>query len=83
MFRKLMIALSAVAALGAASLAPTAASAHKWHGHKHGHWHGHGHGHFHKHFHGIYWGGYGGCYVVRKLVPTPYGYVKRRVTICN
>ncbi|HWM47873.1 MAG TPA: sulfur globule protein precursor [Xanthobacteraceae bacterium] len=79
MFRKLVLAAAAVAALGAASLAPTAASAHGWHK-GHGHWHGH----FHKHW-GVYpvYGGYGGCYYVRKFVPTPYGLVKKRVMVCG
>ncbi|HWM47872.1 MAG TPA: hypothetical protein VNR11_13280 [Xanthobacteraceae bacterium] len=78
MFRKLILAAAAVAALGAASLAPTAASAHGWHGHFHGH--------FHKHwgFYPTVYGGYGGdCYFVRKFVPTPYGLVKKRVMVCG
>ncbi len=83
MFRKLILALSAVAAIGAASLTPTAASAHGWHGH----WHGHGHGHFWRGrfgygFYPVYAGG-GGCYVVRKLVSTPYGLIRKRVTVCD
>lgn len=85
MFRKLIIAAGATAALAAASIAaPTAASA-GWHGH-----HGH-HGH-HKHWRG--WRGpafgyyapayYGSdCYVVRKVVYTPYGKRMRRVTVCG
>lgn len=80
MFRKLTLALAATAALGAAALAPTAASAGGWHGH---HWH-----------HGWY-GGYGfgiyaptyvaapSCYVVRRVVFTPYGKRIRRVTVCD
>ena len=38
MFRKTLLALAATAAIGAAALTPTAASA-GWHGHHH-HWHG-------------------------------------------
>ena len=70
MFRKLSLVAIAAASLGAAALAPTAASA--WGGGYHG-WHG-------------YRGfgprvvigapapsyGYGSCYV-RRLVPTPWG----------
>jgi hypothetical protein len=81
MFRKLIIAAGATAAIAAASIAvPTAASA-GWHGHHH-----------HKHWHG--WRGpavgfyapayYGSdCYVVRKVVYTPYGKRIRRVTVCG
>ena len=70
MFRKLSLVAIAAASLGAAALAPTAASA--WGGGYHG-WHG---------YRG--WGprvvigapapsyGYGSCYV-RRLVPTPWG----------
>lgn len=80
MFRKLTLALGTVAVLGAAALAPTAASAGGWK-HKH-HWHGH---------HGWYGGGFyaplyaagGDCYVVRRVVFTPYGKRYRRVTVCN
>lgn len=79
MFRKLILALSATAALGAAALAPTAASA--WgHGH-HGHrWHG-----------GYGFGFYGptyiasapACYRVRRVIETPYGPRVRRILVCN
>jgi len=80
MLRKLSLVAVAAASLGAAALAPTAASAH-WHGG----WH---HG-------GLGWGGprffvggpayygygYGGCYV-RRLVPTPWGPRWRLVNRC-
>jgi hypothetical protein len=76
MFRKLALALGASAVIGAAALTPTTASAH-WHGH--GHWHG-----------GI---GIGlvapatiyasDCYVVKKVVETPFGLRVRRITVCN
>ncbi len=85
MFRKLTIALGAAAVVAAAALSPTTASAAGgWHGH-----HGH-HGH-----HGWHRGGfrvgfyapayaYGSdCYVVRRVVYTPYGKRLRRVTVCN
>ncbi len=80
MFRKTLIALGATVALGAAALAPTAASAGGgWHGHHHHHgWHGG-------------WGfGFAPtyvaapeCYRVKRLVDTPYGPRWRRVTVCN
>ena len=78
MLRKLSLVAVAAASLGAAALAPTAASA--WGGH--GGWH-----------HGWGWGGprfvvagpayygYGGCYV-RQLVPTPWGPRWRLVNRC-
>ncbi|MCC8941430.1 hypothetical protein H8A99_34590 [Bradyrhizobium sp. Arg68] len=77
MFRKVTLALATVATLGAAALAPTAASAKPF-----------GWG-FHPHHH-HYWGpGFGigvgfvdsGCYVTR-LVLTPYGYRYRTVNVC-
>jgi hypothetical protein len=80
MLRKLSLVAIAAAALGAAALAPTSASA--WNG-----WHGG----FHR---GWGWGGprvviggpaygygYGGCYV-RRLVPTPWGAQWRTVNRC-
>ena len=72
----LALALGASAVIGAAALTPTTASAH-WHGH--GHWHG-----------GI---GIGlvapatvdasDCYVVKKVVETPFGLRVRRITVYN
>ena len=78
MFRKLMLALGATVALAGAALTPTTASA----------WHPHGHHHY---WHGHYWGfgpgyySYAGsdCYVVPKVVYTPWGPRKRYVTVCN
>ena len=82
MFRKLILAAAATAALGLTAGTPTTASAHGWHGH----WHGHGHFHgprFGIGFYPAYYGGYGGgCYYVKKLVPTPYGVMPRRVLVC-
>lgn len=82
MFRKLALALAASAALGAAALSPTAASAHGWHGG--GHWGG-GWGHHHGFGFGPVYvtGGYAddGCYVTRR-VRTPYGYRLRTVNVC-
>jgi hypothetical protein len=85
MFRKITLALAAATALGAAALVPSVASAH-------GHGHGHGHGHW-GHF-GHHWRGgfgfyapivYGGtsCYIVRRVVETPYGPRVRRVEVCG
>jgi hypothetical protein len=77
MFRKIALALGTCAVIGATALTPTTASAH-WHGH-HGYWHG-----------GI---GIGlvapvtvlasECYVVKKVVETPFGLRVRRITVCN
>lgn len=77
MLRKLTLALVASASLGAAALAPTAASASPyWLPHHHHHHHGHGLGF-------VIGGGYGGegCYQPRR-VWTPYGYRFRVVNVC-
>jgi len=81
MFRKLALAIAASAALGAAALSPTAASAHGWHG-------GHGWGHGHGYGFGfsptiVTGGGYAddGCLVQRR-VRTPYGVRWRTVNVC-
>ncbi|MBR0873431.1 hypothetical protein JQ633_23950 [Bradyrhizobium tropiciagri] len=78
MFRKVTLALATAATIGAAALAPTAASAKPFGGG----WHPH---------HNHYWGGHGfgigvgfvdsGCYVTR-MVLTPYGYRYRTVNVC-
>jgi hypothetical protein len=78
MIRKLVLALGATAAVAAAALTPTTASA--W-SHNHGSW-----GH---RWHGGY--GYYGptyiaspdCYVVKKVVYTDFGPRVRRVTVCD
>ena len=67
--RKLSLVAVAAASLGAAALAPTAASAHGWH---HGWNHGWGWGGPRFYVAGPAYYGYGGCYV-RRLVPTPWG----------
>jgi hypothetical protein len=80
MFRKLALALGATVAIGSAALIPTSASAH-WHG-GHGHWFGHGWGWGV----GIYAPTYVAsdyCYVVRRVVDTPYGPRVRRFTVCD
>ncbi len=82
MFRKLALGFAASAALGAAALAPTAASA-GWHGGHH--WgHGWGHGYGFGFSPVIVTGGYAddnGCYVQRR-VRTPYGIRWRTVNVC-
>jgi hypothetical protein len=80
MIRKLVLALGATAALGAAALSPTSASAFG-HGHWHGHhgWYGHGFG-----FYGpTYIAAAPDCYVVKRVVETAYGPRVRRVTVCD
>ena len=80
MFRKLTIALGATAVLAAAALAPTAASAAP-HGH---HWGHHGwHGGFGVGFYGPTYVSGPDCYVVRRVINTPYGPRVRRVTVCD
>lgn len=82
MFRKLTLALAASAALGAAALAPTAASAHGW-GHHWGHGWGHGHGFGFGFSPVIVSGGYAddSC-LVQRPVRTPYGVRWRTVNVC-
>ncbi|WP_316233526.1 sulfur globule protein precursor [Bradyrhizobium sp. SZCCHNPS2010] len=85
MLRKLSLMAVAAVSLGAAALAPTAASAH-WHGGWYGGWHGYG---WHRPWYGprvfvggpYYSYGYGGGYV-RRLVPTPWGPRWRLVNRC-
>ena len=73
MFRKMILAVTAAAALGAAALAPTSASAWGYHPY----WHGGGYGP-----HIVFGGpGYGGC-MVREWVPTPVGPQLRWVNRC-
>jgi hypothetical protein len=78
MFRKLVLAAAATSALGVAALAPTAASAHYWHGHHRGHhWYG-----------GVYAPAYAyaaapDCYVVKRVVATPDGPRTRLITVCD
>jgi hypothetical protein len=98
MIRKLTIALGATAVLAAAALSPTAASAAPhgphWGGHgHHGHhgWHGRYPGRFPGGWRGGYRVGFYGpaliaapdCYVVRRVVYTPYGKRFRNVTVCD
>jgi hypothetical protein len=81
MFRKLTIALGAAAVVATAALAPTAASAAP-HGHHWGHhgWHGGG---FNVGFYGPAYAAAPDCYVVRRVINTPYGPRVRRVTVCD
>ena len=80
MFRKLALVVTASAALGAAALSPTTASAHGW-GHHWGHGWGHGYGFGFSPV--IVAGGYAddGCLVQRR-VRTPYGIRWRTVNVC-
>ena len=72
MFRKIMFAVAAAGALGAAALAPTAASAHPHFGHPHLWFPGVG----------FYVGpGYDTC-LRREWVATPYGPRLRWVNVC-
>jgi hypothetical protein len=77
MLRKLSLVAIAAAALGAAALAPTSASA--WGGG--GHHRGWGGPRFVIGGHGFHGHGYGGCYV-RRPVPTPWGVQWRLVNRC-
>jgi hypothetical protein len=77
MLRKMILTLSATAALGAAALAPNSASALPGHPVA-GHWRGHAV--FRPGFR-VYAGPAGGC-VVRRWVYTPYGPVLRWVNRC-
>jgi hypothetical protein len=80
MIRKLVIALGATAVLGVAALAPTAASAGGWHKH---YWHGHHGWHRGIGFYGPTFIAAPDCYVVKRVIRTPYGPRLRRVTVCN
>jgi len=79
MFRKFALAIAATAALGAAALAPTSASAH-WHG---GHHWGYGHG-FGIGFYGPTYVAAPDCYHVKRPVQFADGsWHKRWFTVCN
>jgi hypothetical protein len=81
MFRKTILALAAIATVGAAALAPTSASA-GWHGGHH--WgHGWGHGFGYGYGIGLYNTYASDCYIVKKVVDTDFGPRVRRVTVCN
>jgi len=81
MFRKSLLALSAITVIGAAALAPTAASAGggwKHHGH-HGWGHGYGYGYGASY---VGYTGYGyGCWV-KKWIDTPFGPRLKRIYVC-
>ncbi len=87
MFRKTILALAATAALGAAALAPTSASAGGGFGWHHGGWGHHwgwGHGYGYRvSLYNPYIYDAGGCYIVKKVVDTDFGPRVRRVTVCN
>lgn len=84
MLRKLSLVIIAAASLGAAALAPTAASAwggHGWHGGWHGGWGGPRVLVGGPVYYGPGYDGYGGCFV-RRLVPTPWGPRWRLINRC-
>jgi hypothetical protein len=84
--RTTILALAAAAALGAAALAPTTASA------RHGGWHGHhlGHHHYYRHwgpryrigFYAPSYAAYDGCYLRKRWIETAHGPRPRWVTVC-
>lgn len=77
MFRKSLLALSALAVIAGAALAPTAASA-GWKGkHYFKSYHGWGYGSYYP----VYGGYYGGCWI-KKWVDTPWGPRLKRVYVC-
>jgi hypothetical protein len=86
MFRKTILAIAATAALGAAALAPTTASAGGWHGKHHGHHHHHHFKHRHYGFNSYYapvYAGYvGGCVWKKRWVNTYHGSYKKWVKVC-
>lgn len=81
MFRKTLLAVSALAVIGAASLAPTAASAGGggWKHHHHNKHHGWGHGHGYGY--GVSYVGYNNCWT-KRWIDTPFGPRLKRVYVC-
>ncbi len=78
MLRKVTLGLIAAASIGAAALAPTAASAGGFHHHHWGHGHGYGLG-----FGGLYVStGISNCYQQR-MVQTRHGMRLRTVNVCG
>jgi hypothetical protein len=78
MIRKLILTLGAVAVVGTAALAPTTASAFVPKPFKHHHF-----GHFRLGFDGPGYVGGDDCYLVRRVVITPFGPRVRRVEVCD
>ena len=76
MLKKTILGIATAAAFGSAALTPTAASAH-WH--RHHHWWGFGGPAF---YYPAYYGYGSGCYVHRRWVRTPGGWVLARRPIC-
>jgi hypothetical protein len=77
MLRKLALGLVAAASLGAAALAPTAASAKPF-----GFGNGWGGGWYHHHYLGLGYVGLGDACLVSRPVLTPFGYRMRLVNVC-
>jgi Spy/CpxP family protein refolding chaperone len=83
MSRKTILAITAAAALGAITLAPTAASAGHWRSHGPGPgFHHRGHGHFHgfhgPRFHRFHGHGFASCW---RVIPTRFVFAK--VWVCR
>jgi hypothetical protein len=85
MFRKIILAIAATTAIGAAAFMPTTASA-AWHGGWHGH-RGHGGPSFGISFgapvYAPYYAYAPRCYTVRRVVRTPWGPRWRPVRVCR
>ena len=79
MFRKSLLALSALTVIGAAALAPTTASAGGGH-HGHHNWGGHGYGYGYGASY-IGYTGYSTCWV-KRWVDTPFGPRLKRIYVC-
>jgi hypothetical protein len=94
MFRKTILAIAATTALGAAALAPSAASAQwgGWHGQSHA-WHGNNWGRGpsfslsfgapYAPYYAPYYAYAPRCYVVRRVVRTQWGPRARPVRVCR
>jgi hypothetical protein len=80
MFRKALLAVSALTVIGAAALAPTAASAKPWHNGHHG-WHGGGI-YVGTPYYASYGGYYGRSCWIKRWVDTPFGPRLKRVYVC-
>lgn len=82
MFRKSLLALSALTVIGAAALVPTAASAGWKGGWKHfgGYYGGWGYG-YSDPYYASSGGYYGGCWV-KKWIDTPFGPRLKRIYVC-
>jgi hypothetical protein len=78
MLKKTVLGIATAAAFAAAALVPTAASAH-WHHHHHGWWGFYAGPAF---YYPAYYGYGSGCYVGKRWVWTPGGWVLARRPVC-